>query len=46
MQEEHQLILDGPGTDFTNDKGSIVKSISALIDGHIGDSGINTNFEK
>lgn len=45
-KEEHKLVLDGPGTDFTNDKGSLVKSVGALIDGHIGDSGINANFEK
>ncbi|HHF7349700.1 TPA: hypothetical protein ACPSKE_002910 [Legionella feeleii] len=44
--EENRLVLDGPGTDVTNDKGSLIKSVSALIDGHIGDSGINANFEK
>ncbi|WP_131793452.1 hypothetical protein [Legionella brunensis] len=45
-QEEHTLVLDGPGTDLTQDNGSLLKSISALIDGHIGDNGINANFEK
>ncbi|WED43690.1 hypothetical protein [Legionella cardiaca] len=45
-EEKHMLILDGPGTDVTHDKGSLLKSLGALLDGHIGDNGVNANFEK
>lgn len=38
--------MDGPGTDIAAPQGSLVKSIAALVDGHIGDNGINNNLEK
>lgn len=45
-EEEHVLALDGPGSDITEENGSIVKSIGALIDGHIGNNGISANLTK
>ncbi|MCL9685230.1 hypothetical protein [Legionella maioricensis] len=45
-KEKNMLILDGPGTDITTPDGSLLKSIGALIDGHIGNGGLNANFEK
>ena len=45
-KETNMLILDGPGTDVTDPDGSLLKSMGALIDGHIGNGGINANFEK
>jgi hypothetical protein len=44
-EEEHMLILDGPGTDIT-ENGSLLKSIGALVDGHIGRNGVSANLEK
>lgn len=45
-EEEYMLILDGPGTDITEENGSLFKSIGALIDGHIGCNGVSANLEK
>ncbi|KTD35810.1 hypothetical protein Lnau_0794 [Legionella nautarum] len=45
-EEEHTLILDGPGTDITEENGSLFKSIGALVDGHIGRNGVSASLEK
>ncbi len=45
-KEQNILILDGPGTDVTDPGGSLLKSMGALIDGHIGSGGLNANLEK
>lgn len=45
-KEQNMLILDGPGTDVTDPDGSLLKSMGAMIDGHIGNGGLNANFEK
>lgn len=45
-KEERILALDGPGSDIAEENGSIVKSISAVVDGHIGNNGISANLKK
>jgi hypothetical protein len=45
-KEENMLILNGPATDVAEPGGSLLKSMGALIDGHIGNGGLNANFEK
>ncbi|BCA96763.1 hypothetical protein TUM19329_31240 [Legionella antarctica] len=45
-KEKNMLILDGPGTDVTAPEGSLLKSMGAMIDGHIGNGGLNANLER